>query len=603
MPKPRRLALIIANSDYSDSKLSQMEAPKNDAEALKAVLLDEKIGFFDKVEVIPNQRSDQVLNKVERFFTGKNRDDLLLLYFSGHGVLDSHGHLYLATKNTESNLLFSTSVSSNSISELMDRSRSKKQILILDCCYSGAFARHSKGSIKRTVGTGPAFEGDGSGRFIMTATDATQYAWVDEKVFGKGGRSRFTHHFINGLKTGKADHTQKGHITIDDLYEYVSEQVKNDSPEEQPQTPQKWQLKWEGRSLHIAKNPNASVVTEGSHNVPNNATYPIPIGDQTLIEHQELKEMFEKATRLLLLGKPEQIAEALNLLKRIKAIAPYFHPQLDYFLGKAQHLYSQYFSPETDDYIPPQSLSERVSEYASRIPKYIQNTSTRISKYVSGFPRYVIIILAISIILITGYFGVIGPFQQSSPTNTPDISEIIAPPPSTETHTPTSLPKETSGPTPAQSASEIIPTDTNTPTQTPTETETPQPTETVSGTDTPIPSEILSPTATVCSPKQVEVIATPFANFRFGPGLNYDFVESGFPGATFEVVGQSEDGFWYQIRLESGDNAWVANWVVEMIEVMPSECVLEVPIVTPPTSTNQPSRPTAGNRNPSYEYT
>lgn len=255
MSDARRQALIIANSDYSDSKLSKLSAPEVDAELLKAVLEDTTIGYFDEVKIVPNGNSQQVREEIERFFSGKKRDDTLLLYFSGHGVLDPNGRLYLAAANTNTQRLRSTGVSAQFISESMDASRSKRQILILDCCHSGAFARNSKAAIDRTVGTGPAFKGDGTGRVILTATDSTQHAWEGDNLIKGDGGSRFTHFLIEGLQTGKADRLKKGHITIDDLYEYVYEQVKTNSPEAKPQTPQRWGYSRVG-DLLIAKNPH-----------------------------------------------------------------------------------------------------------------------------------------------------------------------------------------------------------------------------------------------------------------------------------------------------------------------------------------------------------
>jgi uncharacterized caspase-like protein len=142
------------------------------AEALKS----SEIGGFDQVITLINQPSYVVRREIARFFAQKRRDDLLLLYFSGHGVKDDRGHLYLAVKDTEHNLLSATAVSAASISDEMDQSRSQRLVLILDCCHSGAFAQGSKGATQDGVGTGEAFRGNGYGRVVLTATDSTQYA-------------------------------------------------------------------------------------------------------------------------------------------------------------------------------------------------------------------------------------------------------------------------------------------------------------------------------------------------------------------------------------------------------------------------------------------
>jgi len=66
--------------------------------------------------------------------------NLLLFYFSGHGVLDDRGQSYLALKDTDSKLLRWTAIPARYITAEIDNSQSQRQVLILDCCHSGAFA-------------------------------------------------------------------------------------------------------------------------------------------------------------------------------------------------------------------------------------------------------------------------------------------------------------------------------------------------------------------------------------------------------------------------------------------------------------------------------
>ena len=87
-------------------------------------------------------------------------------------------------------MLSATAIDAAFITDAMDRSRSNRQILILDCCHSGAFARGSKGALGASVGTATVFEGSGFGRVILTATYATEYAWEGEKIIG-AARTRY----------------------------------------------------------------------------------------------------------------------------------------------------------------------------------------------------------------------------------------------------------------------------------------------------------------------------------------------------------------------------------------------------------------------------
>jgi acyl CoA:acetate/3-ketoacid CoA transferase len=108
-----------------------LTAPASDTEDLARVLKDQEIGAFDVVNVLLNLPSSSVIEAIDEFFDQKKPDDLLVLYFSGHGVRDEIGALYLAVKNTIRSRLRSTAIKSDYIREVMDQSRSKRQVLIL----------------------------------------------------------------------------------------------------------------------------------------------------------------------------------------------------------------------------------------------------------------------------------------------------------------------------------------------------------------------------------------------------------------------------------------------------------------------------------------
>ncbi len=251
----RKIALVIGNSEYDDAGLARLITPSEDVNDLATLLKSPDIGGFDEVLALVNESATTLRRSIAKLFVQKSPDDLLLLYFSGHGVLDDQGQLYLAVKDTERELLSGTAIPASFITGEMDRSRSRRQVLVLDCCHSGAFARGSKGAVGASVGTASAFEGTGYGRVVLTATDATQYAWEGDQIIGQADNSVFTHFMIQGLQTGEADQDADGRITLDELYDYVYAQVVARTPR---QTPGKWSYRQQG-DLVIAKNPHPPV--------------------------------------------------------------------------------------------------------------------------------------------------------------------------------------------------------------------------------------------------------------------------------------------------------------------------------------------------------
>ncbi|HUH98667.1 MAG TPA: caspase family protein [Anaerolineales bacterium] len=236
----RKYALIIGSTEYTDPGLAQLTAPGQDVEDFARVLKDQDLCGFDDVRVLLNQNSSTAMEAIDEFFNDKKPDDLLVFYFSGHGIRDEIGSLYLAFKNTLRSHIRSTAIKSDYVREAMDQSRSKRQVLILDCCNSGAFPLGTKAEVGGSMGLVSALQG--YGRYVLTASDATQFAWEGDKVIGDTKSSLFTHFLVKGLE-GEADHDGDGRITVDELYDFAFEQIANATPK---QTPTKSASKQEG---------------------------------------------------------------------------------------------------------------------------------------------------------------------------------------------------------------------------------------------------------------------------------------------------------------------------------------------------------------------
>jgi tetratricopeptide (TPR) repeat protein len=243
-----RFALIVAADQYEDDKFSQLRAPAHDAATLEGVLADPAIGGFDVRPVI-NQSAQTVRDEVERFFRHRAPDDLLLLYFACHGVRDRRGRLYLAMTDTRLDLLASRGIQAEFVNEQVESSPSRKIVLLLDCCYSGAFAKgfNTRSNPRADV----AQELSGEGRVVITASDALEYAFEDDQLSNSSPRpSVFTGAVIRGLQTGEADLDKDGQVSVDEFYQFVHDDVRRRMPS---QTPIK-----AGRvsgSIYLAANP------------------------------------------------------------------------------------------------------------------------------------------------------------------------------------------------------------------------------------------------------------------------------------------------------------------------------------------------------------
>lgn len=197
-----RKALIIGFNNYPGSPLYGCV---NDAIEMKAVLErngDGSPNFHVKLVTDKDSVTKSTLKgDIETLFNGSN--DVVLLYFSGHGLIKSTGG-YIVTPDYEQ---YDEGISMDYILSLANQSESKDKIIILDCCNSGAF------------GT-PAITGSNSsqlaeGLSVLTASRAI------ETALEKNGSGIFTSLLIDGLQGGAAD--LSGFITTGSLYAHVDQ--------------------------------------------------------------------------------------------------------------------------------------------------------------------------------------------------------------------------------------------------------------------------------------------------------------------------------------------------------------------------------------------
>jgi uncharacterized caspase-like protein len=128
-------------------------------------------------------------------------EDVLLLYIAGHGDLDDRRNLYFVAHDTRSKRLRGSGIADQFIHETMVRSLSKKQILILDCCFSGAFSKDwiSDWNPRSDASVGIKQKLTGEGRVVLTASDALEYSYEKGSVAGEV-KSLFSSRLIEGIE-------------------------------------------------------------------------------------------------------------------------------------------------------------------------------------------------------------------------------------------------------------------------------------------------------------------------------------------------------------------------------------------------------------------
>ncbi len=222
----RKVALLIGVSEYGEG-IPSLSAPRNDVTAMKQVLENPKMGGFDEVTILPDPDLAEMQKAVQQIFASRSKDDLVLLFFSGHGITDDNNKLYFATKGTSKNFYKATSVPASFIQDVSLECYAKRQVMILDCCFSGAFA---EGWVPKGLEMELARELGAEGRVVLTSSTAFQKSFQRED----GEFSLYTQYILEGIETGAADKNSDGKIYAQELHEYAKAKVKEAKPKQEP---------------------------------------------------------------------------------------------------------------------------------------------------------------------------------------------------------------------------------------------------------------------------------------------------------------------------------------------------------------------------------
>jgi hypothetical protein len=198
-----RKALIVGINDYPTAPL---RGCVTDAIAVGNVLArhgDGSPDFAIKLTVSPSETTTRpkLRAAIGALFSGDS--DIALLYFSGHGFINSRGG-YIVTTDFQK---YDEGISMDEILLLANQSKAKDEVIFLDCCHSGAF-----GSPTLTGGTLAQLS---EGLTVLTASRDS------ESALEINGAGVFTALVVDALQGGAAD--LRGHITPGSIYAYVDQ--------------------------------------------------------------------------------------------------------------------------------------------------------------------------------------------------------------------------------------------------------------------------------------------------------------------------------------------------------------------------------------------
>jgi hypothetical protein len=208
-------AVIVGAARYNH--MPQLRYTDDDAYQLYAFLKSPEGGALPdnhlRVLIDEDATRENILNAIRTVFLGADDNDVVMFYFSGHGIqgaflpIDFDGY-----KN---------SLKHEEIKELLNNSRAKHKLVLADACHSGSLFNYKTPVHVALQKYYKAYEEANGGTALLMSSKGEEYSLEDG-----GLRSGvFSHFLIRGLK-GEADEDRNQIVTVQELFNYVYKNVK-----------------------------------------------------------------------------------------------------------------------------------------------------------------------------------------------------------------------------------------------------------------------------------------------------------------------------------------------------------------------------------------
>jgi hypothetical protein len=208
----------------------------NDATDVASVLTNPDLCGYDGPRVHVLLDGEATLSNLRARFTdvanSAGSDDTVVIYFSEHGALigsPDHRSALLPVDFVPTSP-DATSLSEGELSQLLERIKARKLIILLDACHAAGAAtfKNHTGAPVAILGYDEKSLGriaQGTGRVLVASCRSSETSIV----FRGSRNSVFTQHLLEGLR-GEMNGAGDGLIHIFDLFNHVAEKVKQTVP-------------------------------------------------------------------------------------------------------------------------------------------------------------------------------------------------------------------------------------------------------------------------------------------------------------------------------------------------------------------------------------
>ncbi|HTJ72956.1 MAG TPA: tetratricopeptide repeat protein [Actinospica sp.] len=210
--------VLIGTSQYSDERIPPLPEVAATVQALQAMLTDEDYGIIPakNCAVLEDEGDLRRVGSVLRT-AARDAQDLLLIYFAGHGLVSGTRHdLYLALRDSELTDPEFSALEYDKLRAAVLNSPARTKVIILDCCFAGRAISRSMADTEAVFSQ----QTEVGGTYVLTAAPRDKVALIlpDEPY------TAFTGRLLQLLSDGVPEASEL--LSIDDLYRQLYRVMK-----------------------------------------------------------------------------------------------------------------------------------------------------------------------------------------------------------------------------------------------------------------------------------------------------------------------------------------------------------------------------------------
>jgi hypothetical protein len=249
--------VVIASEKFKNTKFDLAYAEK-DATDIANNMSNSKSFNSVQIKKLFNQSFtvDSITN-LNNFFSKAGVNDVVMVFFAGHGYLDKDMSYYFPTYYTDFSDPKINSVAYKNFEKIFQQIKPLRKLMFIDACFSGEVDEdqqliegddnNKKDSTRAVRLAGSMFAQStalemskavfsdlrqNSGATIISSAGGTEAAFEGEKW----NNGLFTYCLLNGMKNYKADSNNDKKITLSELQKFVAEEVNRLSEGKQSPT-------------------------------------------------------------------------------------------------------------------------------------------------------------------------------------------------------------------------------------------------------------------------------------------------------------------------------------------------------------------------------